>query len=60
MSKGHFKAYIEGMIINTLKLAVAAALVLVSSGAWPNPRYGAAIALGVCVMAAVVLHFIAP
>jgi hypothetical protein len=48
------------MIINGLKLAGAAALVVISSGAWPNPRYGAAIALGVCITAAVILHFAAP
>lgn len=46
--------------MNALKLAGVAALVLITSGAWPNPRYGAAIALGVCIMAAVFLHFAAP
>jgi hypothetical protein len=48
------------MVINFLKLAGAAALVLITTGAWPNPRYGPAIALGLCVVAAIVLHFIAP
>jgi hypothetical protein len=54
------KAHIEGMVINALKLAGAAALLLITAGAWPHPRYGAAIALGVCIMAAVALHFAAP
>jgi hypothetical protein len=48
------------MIINALKLVGAAVLVVISSGAWPNPRYGAAIAVGACIMAAVILHFAAP
>jgi hypothetical protein len=45
---------------NALKLVVVAGLVLVSGGAWPNPRYGAAIAIGLCIVAAVVLHFAVP
>jgi hypothetical protein len=48
------------MLLNGLKLVAAAGLFLVTSGAWPNPRYGAVIALGVCIMAAFVLHFAAP
>jgi hypothetical protein len=36
-----------------------AALLLITAGAWPHPRYGAAIALGVCIVA-VALHFAAP
>lgn len=58
--KGNSGRIFEGMIINALKLVGAAALVVISSGAWPNPRYGAAVALGVCIMAAVILHFAAP
>lgn len=53
-------AHIDGLVINALKLAGAAALLLITAGAWPNPRHGAAIALGVCILAAVVLHFAAP
>jgi hypothetical protein len=49
-----------GMVTNALKLAAAVALLLITAGAWPNRRYGAAIAVGLCVMAAVVLHFVAP
>jgi asparagine N-glycosylation enzyme membrane subunit Stt3 len=48
------------MVINSLKLVGAAALVLISSGAWPNPRYGLPIAIGLCIVAAVILHFVAP
>jgi hypothetical protein len=48
------------MIMNALKLAASAGLVFVTAGAWPNPRYGAAVSIGVCLAAAVVLHFVAP
>jgi hypothetical protein len=48
------------MIMNALKLAASAGLIFISAGAWPNPRYGAAISIGICVLAAVVLHFAAP
>jgi hypothetical protein len=48
------------MIVNALKLAASAGLLLISAGAWPSPRYGGSIAIGVCVMAAVILHFAAP
>jgi hypothetical protein len=52
--------YIGRMLLNALKLVVSGALILVTAGAWPNPRYGAIIAVGVCIMGAVVLHFAAP
>jgi hypothetical protein len=48
------------MIENTLKLVGVATLILITAGSWPNRRYGPLIAFGVCVMAAVVLHFAAP
>jgi hypothetical protein len=48
------------MIMNALKLLASAGLVFVTAGAWPNPRYGAAISIGVCIVAAVALHFVAP
>jgi len=54
------RAHIRGMIANALKLAALAGLLLISGGAWPNPRYGAAIAIGLCIVAAVILHFAAP
>jgi hypothetical protein len=55
-----FQADIGAMIKNALKLVASAGLLLISTGAWPNPRYGAAIAIGLCVLAAVVIHFTAP
>jgi hypothetical protein len=48
------------MITNALKLAASAGLVFVTGGAWPYPRYGAAVSIGVCLAAAVVLHVVAP
>ena len=51
---------LRGMITNALKLVVSGALLLMTSGAWPNARYGAAIAIGLCIVAAVTLHFVAP
>jgi hypothetical protein len=48
------------MIANAIKVAGAAALIMASVGIWPNPRYGATISIGVCIMAAVALHFAAP
>jgi hypothetical protein len=47
-------------MVNALKLAASAGLVFVSVGAWPYPRFGAAISIGLCVMAAVTLHYAAP
>ena len=47
------------MVANALKLVGLAALLLISVGVWPNRRYGAAIAIGLCIIAAVVLHFVA-
>jgi hypothetical protein len=52
--------HIEVMVTNALKLVAVAALILLTTGAWPNPRYGAMIALGICIMAALTLHFAAP
>jgi hypothetical protein len=48
------------MIENALKLAGLVALLLITSGVWPSLRYGAAIAVGGCLMAAAALHFVAP
>lgn len=50
----------ERMITNTLKFAASAGLLLISGGAWPNPRYGAAVAIGLCIVAAIAIHFAAP
>ncbi|MBR0775641.1 hypothetical protein JQ625_12435 [Bradyrhizobium diazoefficiens] len=46
--------------MNAVKLAGAAALFLVTAGVWPSPRYGWAVAIGICILAAVALHFAAP
>jgi hypothetical protein len=50
----------EGVMMNALKIVGLAALMITGSGGWPNRRYGGAIAIGVCIIAAVVLHFAAP
>jgi hypothetical protein len=42
------------------KIAVLAALALLTLGLFPNRWAGAVIAIGTCVVAAVVLHFVAP
>jgi hypothetical protein len=48
------------MIRRTLKIIAGAGLVIVTGGAWPNARYGAAVAVGACIIIAGVLHFAAP
>lgn len=48
------------MVMNALKLFGAAAFLLLVTGAWPSRRYGAVIAIGLCILAAFVLHFAAP
>jgi hypothetical protein len=51
------------MIVSALKLVASAALLSIWP-IWPfgsfNPRYGWPVAIGVCIAAAVVLHFVAP
>jgi hypothetical protein len=42
------------------KIAVLAVLALITLGVFPNRWTGAVIAIGTCVVAAVVLHFVAP
>jgi hypothetical protein len=48
------------MIANTLKNAVSVLLVIVTGGAWPNWRVGGSIAICACILAAVILHYVAP
>jgi hypothetical protein len=48
------------MALNVLKLALLAGLTIVTVGVFPDRRRGAVIAIGICVAAAVVLHFVAP
>ena len=48
------------MALNFLKIALLAALVVLTFGVLPDRRRGAVIAIATCVAAAVVLHFAAP
>jgi hypothetical protein len=48
------------MMTAVLKLALLAALVILTIGVVPNRRMGAALAIGICVAGAVMLHFVAP
>jgi ABC-type branched-subunit amino acid transport system permease subunit len=43
-----------------VKLAILAALVIVTLGVFPDRRRGAILAIATCVVAAVVLHIVAP
>ena len=43
-----------------IKIALLAALVVLTFGVIPDRRRGAVIAVGTCVVAALVLHFAAP
>lgn len=43
-----------------LKLAILAVLVVVTFGIFPDRRRGAVLAIGTCIVAAVILHFVAP
>ncbi len=46
------------MAINAVKMVSVAALILLTAGA--NVRYGALIAVGICIVGAVALLFVAP
>jgi hypothetical protein len=48
------------MVTAVLKLALLAALVILTIGVFPNRRMGAALAIGICIAGAVILHFAAP
>jgi hypothetical protein len=48
------------MIRSTLKIIAGIGLVIITGGAWPYGRYGAAVAIGACIIVAGVLHFAAP
>ena len=54
------RAHIHGMVVNALKLAALAGLFIVTAGIWPDWRKSAALAVGTCIVAAFVLHFVAP
>jgi len=48
------------MVVNALKLAALAGIFLVAAGLWRDWRKSAALAIGTCIAAALVLHFVAP
>jgi hypothetical protein len=48
------------MVVNALKLAALAGIMLISGGLWSDFRKSAALAIGLCIVAALVLHFVAP
>jgi hypothetical protein len=48
------------MVTMALKLLVYGGSALIWPGPGFNPRYGWPIAIGICLMAAVTLHFAAP
>jgi hypothetical protein len=60
LENGRGRAHIQDMIENASKLVRPAVLLLTTGWPWAGPRYGTAIALGVIILAAVVLHFAAP
>ena len=43
-----------------IKIAILAVLVILSLGVIPDRRRGAIIAVATCIVAAIVLHFVAP
>lgn len=53
------QAHIQGMEAS-IKIALLAGLMVLTMGVIPDRRSGAVIAIGTCVVAAVVLHFVAP
>ena len=48
------------MTTAVLKLALLAALAVATLGFFPDRRRGAILAIGVCIVGAVILHFVAP
>jgi uncharacterized RDD family membrane protein YckC len=48
------------MVSISIKIALLAALLIVTVGVFPDRRRGGIIAIATCVAAAVVLHFVAP
>jgi hypothetical protein len=43
-----------------IKIAILAGLVILTLGVIPDRRRGAIIAIATCIVAAVILHFVAP
>ena len=48
------------MALILVKIALLAGLTILTLGVFPDRRRGAVIAIGTCIAAAVVLHFVAP
>ena len=57
---GAGRAYLDGMVVNALKLAALAGLLLVTAGLFSDWRKSAVLAIGTCLAAALVLHLVAP
>lgn len=55
-----WRAHIDDMLTMALKLLLCAWTALFWVGPGFNPRYGWPISIGICIMAAVTLHFAAP
>jgi hypothetical protein len=48
------------MALTFIKVAIGAGIVFLTFGVFPDRRWGAVIAIGLCVAAALILHFVAP
>jgi hypothetical protein len=48
------------MVVTFLKIALGAAVAIVSLGVFPDRLRGSVLALGICIVAALILHFVAP
>ena len=48
------------MVWTFIKIAILAVLAILTLGLFPDKRRGAIIAVATCIVAAIVLHFVAP
>jgi len=60
LENDRYQVHIQRMINSALKIIAGIGLMLISGGAWPYGRYSAAIIIGASIVAAGVLHFVAP
>jgi len=60
LENGRRQAHIIQMALALIKIASLAGLTVIMLGIVPDRRRGAIIAVGTCVVAALVLHFVAP
>jgi uncharacterized RDD family membrane protein YckC len=58
--KRHALRDVATMALNFFKIALLAGLTILTVGVFPDRRRGAIIAIGTCIAATVVLHFVAP